>query len=174
MLTRLAVKMSCVAISTLVTVAAVSAQAGDPGMVVVANGGGHIKDAVFVQGAPRDATFSFHLGFNKQDEPKGSFQYKIVVPGKGTTHGVSTQITNYFYGADDCPWVQMDGTMTFHAHWAAKPSRGEYFSIKTWDCDGLDAADSVQFWIWRSNHSARGGQTLAHRTDLSGGNVRIR
>jgi len=189
MLNRLTAMASRAAAFILLTVAAVSAEAGGSGVDVVAMGGGVIKDAEFVSGDPRDITFSFFVGFDKHDVLDGAFQYKIVVPGKGNTHGVSTQITDSYDGSDDCPWVQMDGTMKFRAYWQDKPrnvKRIEYFSIKAWDCDGLYKPDSVQIWVWREDPNnpptdpdenypfPRNGQILDGRTELSGGNIMIR
>ena len=189
MLNKLTAMASRAAAFILLTVAAVSAEAGGSGVDVVAMGGGVIKDAEFVSGEPRDITFSFFVGFDKHDVLDGEFQYKIVVPGKGNTHGVSTHITNFYDGSDDCPWVQMDGTMKFRAHWQDKPrnvKRIEYFSIKAWDCDDLYKPDSVQIWVWREDPNnpptdpdenypfPRNGQILDGRTELFGGNIMIR
>lgn len=185
MLKTLAATASRVIVLILLTVLAVSVEAGGRGVDVVAMGGGIIKDAQFVEGNPRNITFSFFIGFDKHDALDGSFQYKIVVPGEGNTSGISTQITDYHDGADDCPWVQMDGTMKFRAYWQDKPrkdKRIEYFSIKAWDCDDLNEPDSVQIWVWRNDpdnpppagSAPRGGQTLDGRTELFGGDVMIR
>jgi hypothetical protein len=181
MFNRLAVIATGAAMSILVVIVAFPAQAGGPGSDIVAMGGGYIEEAEFVQGGPRDVTFSFFVGFDRHNEVKGAFQYKDVVPGDGATVGFSTHITVFEDGADTCPWVQMDGTMTFHGHWAKKPSRGEYFRIKAWDCEGLGLPDSVQIWVWRKENQgqvppgkARMAQWLDGRTELTGGNVIIR
>lgn len=189
MLNRSTAIASRATVLILLTFSAVSAQAGGSGMDIVAMGGGVIKDAEFVGGQPRDMTFSFFVGFDKHNVLDGGFQYKIVVPGRGNTHGVSTQITQLSYGSDDCPWVQMDGVMTFRAYWQEKPrnvKKIEYFSIKAWDCDGLHGPDSVQTWVWRADPNnpptepnpaypfPRNGQNLDGRTELTGGNITIR
>jgi hypothetical protein len=177
------------AVSILLTVAAISAEAGGRGTDIVAMGGGYINGAEFVSGTPRDITFSFFVGFDRHNALDGAFQYKIVVPGEGNTHGVSTQLTEFAYGADDCPWVQMHGAMKFRAYWQEKPrneKRVEYFSIKVWDCDSLSMPDSVQIWVWREDPNnpppeppegypfPRNGQTLDGRTELTGGNIMVR
>jgi hypothetical protein len=78
MFNRLAVIATGAAMSILVVIVAFPAQAGGPGSDIVAMGGGYIEEAEFVQGGPRDVTFSFFVGFDRHNEVKGAFQYKTL------------------------------------------------------------------------------------------------
>ena len=57
--------------------------AGKPGMVVLGNGGGSIKDALLDNEfdlRTADFTFSFFAGLDKHSEFKGSFQLRENIP----------------------------------------------------------------------------------------------
>lgn len=152
MMTRIAAIMTMVTMSFLVAGAAATAEAGNPGMVVLATGGGSIEDAPFNRGgAEDDATFSFHVGYDKHGKLKGSLFYKRVYPGAGVRAVKSTEITYYDVGFDVCPWVEMRGRATVHATWVNKPILGEYFDVIAWDCDGVsDVPDMIWFGEYRS------------------------
>ena len=112
MLSRIAIILSLAVMSFVVPGAVGTADAGDPGMVVVAMGGGSLQDASFKSGSTGDATFSFMVGFDKHDNLKGSFHMKRVFPAAGgNTGGVraiaSTEITEWTAGEEPCPWVEM-------------------------------------------------------------------
>jgi hypothetical protein len=165
------------ALFILVAVVAATAEAGNRGMVMVATGGGSIRDALFASDQTDDATFSLHVGYDKHGELKGHFFFKRVYPGEGVRAVVSTEITLLEVGFDVCPWVRMEGMMTHHAPWAKKPIRGEYFAVEAWDCEGIDdAPDMIQFWVWRDEVGGddRPALTLFEPTDLANGNIMIR
>jgi hypothetical protein len=165
------------ALSIFVVVVAATAEAGNPGMVVLATGGGAVDEALFASGNTGDATFSLHVGYDKHGELKGHFFLKRVYPGAGVRAVVSTEITDYKLGFDVCPWVRMEGRVTHHANWAKKPIRGEYFAVEAWDCDGIDdLPDMIWFGVYRTEevNSKRSALTLSELTDLANGNIMIR
>ena len=175
MLSRAVTLVSLVVMFFLVAGAPMRAEAGNRGMVVVAMGGGSIEDALFDSNQTGDATFSFFTGYDKRGKLKGSFFFKRVYPGEGVRAVVSTEITYLDWGADECPWVYIEGLMTLHAYWANKPIRGENFAVKAWDCDGIDAvSDMIWFGVYRQDYSERPALTLFEATDLASGNIMIR
>ncbi|MBT8053787.1 MAG: hypothetical protein HKN57_08450 [Xanthomonadales bacterium] len=151
--------------------------AGAPGMVVLGNGGGSIEDARLdneFELRTADFTFSFFAGLNKHGELKGSFHFKKKYPDGGVSVGVSTEITEFEWEpSDECRWVTMDGMMTLHASWAAKPLRGHEFTVTAWDCN--DDTDLIWFQIYRPNGGAeRWAMSLFEPADITGGNINIR
>jgi len=176
MLRKLIVIVSFLAVSFLIVGSAAVAEAGDPGMVMVAMGGGSLDDALFDSGNTSDATFSFFAGYDKNGKLKGSFFFKRVYPSQGVRAVVSTEITDIQVGFDGCPWVTMTGKMTLHATWVNKPIRDESFAVKAWDCNGLDdAPDMIWFGVYRDDYltNERPALTLAEPSALEGGNIRI-
>lgn len=183
MVNRLTVMTSRAALIILLAFAAVSAQAGDPGMVVVAMGGGSVEGAISTTENPVafDATFSFHFGYNKYGEFKGSFHFKRVFIGSGVRAVMSTEVTDYERAFDDvagCDWVRLSGTMTLHKTWGdRKPNRGEYFAVEAWDCEG---AEGMPDMIWIGTYmdeellNDRGALTFQDPVDLAAGNIMIR
>jgi len=166
-------------VSLLLVGAAVPAIAGDPGMVVLATGGGSIDDALFNPYVPTeaDATFSLHAGYDKNGELKGHFSFKRVYPGVGVRAVISSEITELEWGFDECPWVEMSGVMTLHATWVNKPIRPEYFTVRAWDCEGVDdSRDFIWFATYRdqARTDMRPALTLFEPAELSGGNIMIR
>jgi len=168
------------ALSIFGAVVAATAEAGNPGMVVVATGGGSIGEALFAGGNTDDATFSLHVGYDKHGELKGHFFFKRVYPGEGVRAIVSTEITDLELAFDDdygCPWVRMEGRMTLHATWVNKPIRDEYFAVEAWDCEGIDGApDMIWFGVYTDKIGGydRPALTLSGPTDLANGNIMIR
>jgi hypothetical protein len=183
MLNRLTHMASRAAAFTLLLFAAVPAQAGDPGMVMVAVGGGSVEGAITTTNSPVafDATFSFHVGYDKHGEFKGSFHFKRVFPGSGVRAVMSTEITDFQSAFDEvaqCPWVRMSGTMTLHKTWGdRKPNRGEYFAVEAWDCEGVEGMSDM-IWIGTYTDEAltidRGALTFQYPVDLAAGNIMIR
>jgi hypothetical protein len=153
---------------------ATKSAAGDRGMVVVAMGGGSLKDALFNNSTSStgDATFSFFAGYDKHGNFKGHVSFKRLYPGVGVKANVSTEITNLQGGIQGCPWVRMEGIATHHAPWADKPIRNEKFELEAWDCEGID--DVIWFRAMTEGYSERPALTLYEPTDLTGGNVMIR
>jgi hypothetical protein len=152
-------------------------EAGKPGMVVLGNGGGSVRDARLdkeLEVRTADFTFSFFAGVDKHDEFKGSFHFMRKYPDGGVSSGVSTEITGLEWETDDeCRWVAMSGVMTLHAVWAAKPLRGHEFTMTAWDCD--DGSDLIWFKIYRPDAGAeRWAMSLYEPTYLTGGNINIR
>jgi hypothetical protein len=151
--------------------------AGNPGMVVLGNGGGSLKDARLDKESEvrtADFTFSFFAGLDKHDKFKGSFHFSRKYPDGGATVGVSTEITGFDWEpGGDCRWISMQGLMTLHAVWAAKPLPGHEFTFTAWDCD--DDTDLTWFKIYRpEGDSERWAISLWEPTDLTGGNINIR
>ena len=174
MLNKLTVLVRLSALAFLLTAATATAEAGDPGMVVVANGGGSIQDALFNTDATSDATFSLSAGYDKHGKLKGHFFFKRVYPGSGVRAVVSTEITDIEINSIGCPWVRMTGMMTHHANWAKKPIRNEKFEVEAWDCDEADGApDLIWFRITRANDRERPALTLKEPTELAHGNISI-
>lgn len=121
------------------------------GAVPVGAGGGSLKGALFNSGEG-DATFSFFAGYDKYNEPKGSFMVKRVYPGQGVRAVFSTEVSDVESGFDVCPYVIMSGRTALHAWWVEYPQeRREYFVLQAWDCDGIDnLADQVWFGVFRT------------------------
>jgi len=165
--------------SLLVAGTTVPAIAGDPGMVVLAMGGGSIEGALFNPNAPleADATFSLVAGYDNNGRLKGHFAFKRVYPGQGVRAVISSEITELAWGFDECPWLDMSGVMTLHATWVNKPIRPQYFTVRAWDCEGVgDALDMIWFATYRdeAHTNVRPALTLAEPADVSRGNIMIR
>jgi hypothetical protein len=190
MLKNAAKKASRVAVLILVTAAGVSVEAGGLGTDVVLMGGGSVEDALLANGQTADATFSIFFGFDKHDNPKGSFFMKRVFPGKGVRAIDSTEITEIDVDleGDPCPWVEMKGVATLHKNWGnRKPNRNENFHVKAWDCDGIPGhVDRIWFGDWVGSYNWRPALTLyfdeydsnpavtLHPADLASGEIMIR
>lgn len=168
-----------VVVTLLAAGVAASAGAGDSGMVVLAMGGGAIRDALFNPNSPieDDATFSLHAGYDRNGEFKGHFSFKRVFPGQGVRAVISSEITELDWGFDECPWILMSGVMTLHATWVNHPIRPEYFTVQAWDCDGVDdAPDMIWFATYRdeARTNMRPALTLVEPAELTGGSIMIR
>lgn len=178
MFNRLVTSLGLAAVCCLAAGAAATAVAGDPGMVVLAMGGGSIRDALFNPYAPieADATFSLYAGYDKHGNFKGHFSFKRVYPGSGVRAVISSEITELEWGFDECPWVRMSGEMTLHATWVNKPIRPEYFTVQAWDCEGVvDLPDMIWFGTYRdeARTNVRPALTLVEPTEISGGSIMI-
>ncbi|MGD2128168.1 MAG: hypothetical protein PVJ33_16415 [Lysobacterales bacterium] len=179
MFNRIVTGLALAATCCLAAGAATTAVAGDPGMVVLAMGGGSIDDALFNPNSPiaAEATFSLHAGYDKHGEFKGHFSFKRVYPGHGVRAVISSEITEMDWGFDECSWVRMSGEMTLHATWVNQPIRPEYFTVEAWDCDGVPgASDMIWFGTYRdeARTNMRPALTLVESAELSGGNIMIR
>jgi hypothetical protein len=177
MMSRLAAMAGLVTVAFLIAWPSATVDAGEPGMIAVAMGGGSLDDALFnsTTTPTGDATFSVFIGYDKHGEFKGTFHFKRLYRGEGVRAIISTEITDFEEGFDTCPWARMAGTATLHATWVPKPIRGEKFEVEVWDCDGLEVPDMIWWQVRRgTNDSERPALTLYEATELTGGNIMVR
>lgn len=172
MLTRIVSVAGIVLVFFMVAGAVNIAEAGDPGTVVVAMGGGSLQDVAFsgddVYG---DATFSFFVGYDKKGNLKGSFFVKRVSIAKGVRAAISTEITDLEVEQEGhgCPWMTMSGNAVFKAYWDPKGEPGYTFTLEAWDCDSRGkGADMILLTV-----DGRPALTLVDPTVLDGGNIMI-